>query len=1087
MTSTTFVPTAGASILGYELLEPIGSGGYGEVWKVRAPGGIDKAIKFVFGVADGSRAQVELKALDKIKEVRHPFLLSLDRVEPVDGRLVIVTELASGSLADIYSQRLNEGHLGIPREELLQYMRDSADALDYLSNTHSLQHLDIKPENLLVLSGHVKVADFGLVKNIQNVTQSLMNGLTPSYAPPELFDGTPSAFSDQYSLAIVYQEMLTGQRPFSGTTPAQLAAQHMHGKPDLSTLTKGDQFVLQKALAKNPTSRFQSCSELVEELCNRKRRVKAKPRPGRGLLRQTEQENGTVLLDATSPDVTNRLTAGNMPIKNASVQAAAAPELDQYEPSAHPTLVIGIGKTGTNVARQLRRLFNQRVSGREELPSIQLLCLDTDRKSLAQAVCSLENDSLDSSETLEIPLASAQEFRDKSGKFSGWLSRRWIYNIPKSLQTEGLRPLGRLAFAHHAEKIYDKLRKSVEGLTATDNLARTAETLQLPPDELPRVVVVASSAGGLGSGSAMDVAYTVRTVLSDMGWQECQIDGILMHATAKIMGNRELNVANSFACLAELQHVAEYGYPGDESCGLPDFEEELPFDNTYFLNLGDAIDPAGYAGRIDEVAEYLFLDIATPCQSFFEATREISEEFGLRSFGIRYSGVPNRSQLDEELTQSLIQRWVDRGAGGEKIDAELAEMTRQFGFDSSVEQTCWLTESKKLFHQHDPELLSGIVDRTGAKLDELLVTISQQAGEAIEKCGGDQSLGEWLEAQLDARFETAKSDFQERIRRAAGEPGIRLGGGSVILEQLRRQLTQLLIEYDRNQQQIEKYQNDTIAEMQLYFKSTKPSREYLMEQVDRLCSMMIHQQVIECCRNDKLRWKSVIADCDAQLNELSRNAQLMGRLSDPGPLDLLKSMDEPRSASVSQVVENALASKLPELVEQLDRWIDRSLGEDRKLLDCLDDNSPMYRRMPDLISTLARKLLALESRKLNLDQLLIEEGFTAAKLETWIAEQIGDSRPGLKDCGGVANFLVAVPEQSETLLDVDFVQEKSGVEPSVIRATYGQLATCFEHRNIPLSNVAFRLLENHPECFELVERIHCRCDVNWIKANQVFG
>ena len=71
----------------------------------------------------------------------------------------------------------NEGLPGIPRDELIHYIRDAADALDYISESHSLQHLDIKPENLLVVGGHVKVADFGLVKDLCEATASLMGGL----------------------------------------------------------------------------------------------------------------------------------------------------------------------------------------------------------------------------------------------------------------------------------------------------------------------------------------------------------------------------------------------------------------------------------------------------------------------------------------------------------------------------------------------------------------------------------------------------------------------------------------------------------------------------------------------------------------------------------------------------------------------------------------------------------------------------------------------------------------------------------------------------------------------------------------------
>ena len=76
---------ASKNILGYTLKERIGSGGFGEVWSAIAPGGMLKAVKIVYGYHDEKRAQAELKALDRVKEVRHPFLLSLERIEVHEG------------------------------------------------------------------------------------------------------------------------------------------------------------------------------------------------------------------------------------------------------------------------------------------------------------------------------------------------------------------------------------------------------------------------------------------------------------------------------------------------------------------------------------------------------------------------------------------------------------------------------------------------------------------------------------------------------------------------------------------------------------------------------------------------------------------------------------------------------------------------------------------------------------------------------------------------------------------------------------------------------------------------------------------
>ena len=229
-----------------------------------APGGLQKAIKFIYGYLNDEKASRELKALNRIKQLRHPFLLSLERIEVIEGQLLIVTELADFSLKDRFQVCQKTGP-AIPRDELLGYMSDAADALDYLCE-NALQHLDVKPENLLIVGGRVKVADFGLVKEIQDRTYSLMGGMTPVYAAPEIFDGRPTSNSDQYSLAIVYQEMLTGILPFPGMTAAQLAIQHVNTRPRLDSLPPEDVPAITRALSKNPLDRFASCRQMVAAL-----------------------------------------------------------------------------------------------------------------------------------------------------------------------------------------------------------------------------------------------------------------------------------------------------------------------------------------------------------------------------------------------------------------------------------------------------------------------------------------------------------------------------------------------------------------------------------------------------------------------------------------------------------------------------------------------------------------------------------------------------------------------------------------------------------------------------------------------------
>src|SRR5262249_7071446 len=132
-----------------------------------------------------------------------------------------------------------------------------------------------------LVSNHVKVGDFGLVNLVSASGECERRGLpnspltththtlqaiTPVYASPEVFQGTISRHSDQYSLAIVYQEMLTSTLPFAGKNARQLLLQHLKGAPDLRALPDDDRALVARALSKNPADRFPSCSDFVHAL-----------------------------------------------------------------------------------------------------------------------------------------------------------------------------------------------------------------------------------------------------------------------------------------------------------------------------------------------------------------------------------------------------------------------------------------------------------------------------------------------------------------------------------------------------------------------------------------------------------------------------------------------------------------------------------------------------------------------------------------------------------------------------------------------------------------------------------------------------
>jgi serine/threonine protein kinase len=674
-------------IPGYCLTEKIGDGGFGEVWKVTAPGGLFKALKIVYGNLSGPRAEQELKALERIKAVRHPFLLSLERFEVVDDRLLIVTELADRSLFDRFTECRAAGLRGVPREELLGYLRDAADALDYLSETHSLQHLDIKPQNLLLLSGRIKVADFGLVKNLMGTSATITGGVTPVYAAPEVFEGRVSRFSDQYSLAIAYQELLTSVRPFPGATPFQLAAQHSSARPFLSPLPATDQPVVARALSKVPERRFPSCRGMVELLARPAAAPAPAARPAVAPSPLMEEDEFSDKPTAPFPEARDPLGIPELSesTPHSGETWSAFPAADSETGGLRPTLFVGIGGAGSTTLRLLRRRLRCRLGDAAALPIFQMLLLDTDRASIRSAQEGSPDEALTPEETLLCPLKTPDGYRSQSQTLLRWLDRRWLHGIPRSLRPEGIRPLGRLALLDNAEAVLGRLRKALSQLAgASAQAVAVGATGRALRDSVPRVFVVASVAGGTGGGMLWDVAYAVRQVLGELNVPDTGVCGLLLHATASSPDQQVRTRVNTWATLLELEHWCrpDVSFPGAPEYGLAGFAPgRPPFDDCYLAHLGDGLTEDRTTAETDRVAEYLCLDASAGGACLDRLRQESRWPWGLRSFGL--AGVNfARGALVDRASNLLCRRVVLRCLGDGADDDHRAfeeQANRQIG------------------------------------------------------------------------------------------------------------------------------------------------------------------------------------------------------------------------------------------------------------------------------------------------------------------------------------------------------------------------------------------------------------------------
>jgi serine/threonine protein kinase len=243
----------------YVLIRKLGAGAFGEVWHAHGPGRLDVALKFIPNV----RAH-ELRALDAIKSIRHPNLVSVFGAWHKDNCLILAMEICDLTLLDRLAEAYTQNLPGIPLKELLGYMTDAANGLDAL-NAKQVQHRDVKPANLLLLNGGVKVADFGLAKALENTVASNSGAGTVAYTAPECFKGELTYQSDQYSLAVTYCHLRTGHLLFKGDQ-AQIMYAHLERKPDLSIFPSTEAAVLARALSKQPEKRWDNCKVFINEI-----------------------------------------------------------------------------------------------------------------------------------------------------------------------------------------------------------------------------------------------------------------------------------------------------------------------------------------------------------------------------------------------------------------------------------------------------------------------------------------------------------------------------------------------------------------------------------------------------------------------------------------------------------------------------------------------------------------------------------------------------------------------------------------------------------------------------------------------------
>jgi alpha-glucoside transport system substrate-binding protein len=258
----------------YEILELIGHGGMANVYRAIQPSmGREVAIKVMPAhfLQDPTFLERFTREVRVIARLQHPRILPVHDFGEYEGMpYIVMAYMPGGTVAD----RIREMGSGLPLDETARLVGQIAEALDY-AHSEGIIHRDFKPSNVL-LDKHENayLADFGIAKVTEATAQLTGSGIvgTPAYMAPEMAErGGVSPLIDVYALGVTLYQMLTGQLPYDAETPMGILMAHglrpipdaRAVRPDLSPDT---QMVIERAMAKDPTVRYQTAGDLAADL-----------------------------------------------------------------------------------------------------------------------------------------------------------------------------------------------------------------------------------------------------------------------------------------------------------------------------------------------------------------------------------------------------------------------------------------------------------------------------------------------------------------------------------------------------------------------------------------------------------------------------------------------------------------------------------------------------------------------------------------------------------------------------------------------------------------------------------------------------
>jgi hypothetical protein len=779
----------------------------------------------------------------------------------------------------------------------------------------------------------------------------------------------------------------------------------------------------------------------------------------------------------------------------------------------------------------------------DKVPAFQVLLADTNLKDLMELSVGNDHGALTPSETIGLPLRRPQDYRSDSRRLLEWLSRRWLYNIPRSLQTEGLRPLGRLAFVDHAPDVMNRIRDAIQRATSDESVQLSAESTGLEFQENAcRVVLVGSISGGTGSGMLIDLAYAARHLLCEAGLPDHDVCGILTHSTGRKARSRELAIVNAYSTLQELNHYGRLGsvYPGDRAIGIPPRRDDnVAFRDTYLVHLGDDLNETELDDAAKEVAEYVYLDAATPASPFFRACRDAeprnadsrNSEIRIRTFGLQQFSCLSEDVISvviEHLGRYAVDRWMTGGESAEgrlnlrqtgcavretnvrqstssfvhlEPIAEQFAAQLQIDVDSLIQNLIQCIESE--LGGSAGEFFQEKVAKAVGDEDQLSLVSLTEAGtrisQLLDSLLGPRSPEESCQPQEPGTLEMVAGPFRQDTAKKLSDEIRSWVLAQVDDESIRIQGAQWLARWigahckatDEKLNGLHKNVNGELAQVDANLKALhaafakpkgrqrEPSAAHLLNQ---LCRLRLYKYVVAGVASVVQGVKGQVSLIDDEVMDLGRGLRhLADQFDTSRTLDDLAA--EPDDTSLSARLQRRVAATVSEQISETADRLNERLQEDI-LAECgglrnLLSEGRKHNLLPARLRASIRRTLVESLRRVDVASLLFS-GDDEGEQETRVLEEcLKASQPKLLPCGGAKRLLVLLPDGSRCVRPLEVMHSELNETPSAATNNSGDFVICYEIEQMSLTQAAVTLIDGRRDFAEFADRLHTRTDVDW--------